>query len=176
MLRVCPFLVFRAPFLRLGEDIPLHHSWDEVPSNPVIALDYLVAPLVHEIMWSTLPDKDPVLPTLGPVCPSSPNVLPACVVSLASAFSWPCALVHLTSVPSRKPLRIKSTLNHPLAPSRLCSSHFSSIVVAADGLFKRRIFYSPNPFAYITVDAEQPRWTRTIKNTLNPYWNESFDL
>ena len=49
-------------------------------------------------------------------------------------------------------------------------------VVAADGLSKRDVFRLPDPFAVITVDAEQTHTTSVIKKTLNPYWNESFDL
>ncbi|KAH9932162.1 ubiquitin-protein ligase [Amylocystis lapponica] len=49
-------------------------------------------------------------------------------------------------------------------------------VVAADGLSKREVFRLPDPFAVITVDAEQTHTTSVIKKTLNPYWNESFDI
>ena len=54
------------------------------------------------------------------------------------------------------------------------SSH--AVVVAADGLSKREVFRLPDPFAVITVDAEQTHTTSVIKKTLNPYWNESFDM
>ncbi|KAJ3511679.1 hypothetical protein NLJ89_g3952 [Agrocybe chaxingu] len=49
-------------------------------------------------------------------------------------------------------------------------------VVAADGLSKRDVFRLPDPFAVITVDGEQTSTTSVIKKTLNPYWNESFDI
>lgn len=49
-------------------------------------------------------------------------------------------------------------------------------VVAADGLSKRDVFRLPDPFAVITVDAEQTHTTSVMKKTLNPYWNESFDM
>ena len=49
-------------------------------------------------------------------------------------------------------------------------------VVAADGLAKRDVFRLPDPFAVITVDAEQTHTTSVIKRTLNPYWNENFDV
>ncbi|KAJ3198198.1 hypothetical protein HDU82_001259, partial [Entophlyctis luteolus] len=49
-------------------------------------------------------------------------------------------------------------------------------VVAADGLTKREVFRLPDPFAVITVNGEQTRTTQVAKRTLNPYWNESFDL
>ncbi|KAI0035962.1 hypothetical protein K488DRAFT_76298 [Vararia minispora EC-137] len=50
------------------------------------------------------------------------------------------------------------------------------LVVAADGLSKRDVFRLPDPFAVITVDAEQTHTTSVIKKTLNPYWNENFDI
>ncbi|KAF9036746.1 hypothetical protein BJ165DRAFT_1505667 [Panaeolus papilionaceus] len=49
-------------------------------------------------------------------------------------------------------------------------------VVAADGLSKRDVFRLPDPFAVITVDGEQTNTTSVIKKTLNPYWNENFDM
>ena len=49
-------------------------------------------------------------------------------------------------------------------------------VVAADGLSKRDVFKLPDPFAVITVDAEQTHTTSVMKKTLNPYWNENFDV
>jgi hypothetical protein len=52
----------------------------------------------------------------------------------------------------------------------------TQIVVAADGLSKRDVFRLPDPFAVITVDAEQTHTTSVMKKTLNPYWNESFDM
>ncbi|PWW78736.1 HECT-domain-containing protein [Tuber magnatum] len=49
-------------------------------------------------------------------------------------------------------------------------------VFAADGLYKRDVFKFPDPFAVVTVDGEQTHTTSVIRKTLNPYWNESFDL
>lgn len=49
-------------------------------------------------------------------------------------------------------------------------------VVAAEGLSKRDVFRLPDPFAVITVDAEQTHTTSVIKKTLDPYWNEGFDI
>ncbi|KAN0115932.1 hypothetical protein V8E52_006472 [Russula decolorans] len=49
-------------------------------------------------------------------------------------------------------------------------------VVSADGLVKRDVFRNPDPFAVITVDSEQTHTTSVIKKTLNPYWNEHFDV
>lgn len=34
----------------------------------------------------------------------------------------------------------------------------------------------PDPFAVVTVDGEQTHTTSVIRKTLNPYWNESFDM
>jgi len=34
----------------------------------------------------------------------------------------------------------------------------------------------PDPFAVATINGEQTQTTGVIKKTLNPYWNESFDL
>ncbi|KAG6335883.1 hypothetical protein ID866_3220 [Astraeus odoratus] len=63
-----------------------------------------------------------------------------------------------------------STPTHPLRKK------IRVTVVAADGLSKRDVFRLPDPFAVITVDAEQTHTTSVIKKTLNPYWNESFDI
>ncbi|QIW97366.1 hypothetical protein AMS68_002884 [Peltaster fructicola] len=49
-------------------------------------------------------------------------------------------------------------------------------IIAADGLCKRDVFRFPDPFAVATVNGEQTQTTQVIKKTLNPYWNESFDL
>ncbi|GAA6016898.1 hypothetical protein JCM11491_006906 [Sporobolomyces phaffii] len=49
-------------------------------------------------------------------------------------------------------------------------------VVAADSLAKRDVFRLPDPFAVVTIDGEQTNTTTAIKKTLNPYWNESFDV
>lgn len=34
----------------------------------------------------------------------------------------------------------------------------------------------PDPFAVATIGGEQTKTTQVIKKTLNPYWNESFDM
>ncbi|KNG88080.1 putative ubiquitin-protein ligase (Rsp5) [Aspergillus nomiae NRRL 13137] len=49
-------------------------------------------------------------------------------------------------------------------------------LIAADGLYKRDVFRFPDPFAVATVGGEQTHTTSVIKKTLNPYWNEMFDL
>jgi E3 ubiquitin-protein ligase NEDD4 len=66
--------------------------------------------------------------------------------------------------------------------------------MAADSLYKRDVFRKlmlgaimedqadissigfPDPFAVATIDGEQTKTTQVIKRTLNPYWNESFDM
>lgn len=49
-------------------------------------------------------------------------------------------------------------------------------IIAADGLYKRDVFRFPDPFAVATIGGEQTRTTSVIKKTLNPYWNEAFDM
>lgn len=49
-------------------------------------------------------------------------------------------------------------------------------IIAADSLYKRDVFRFPDPFAVATINGEQTQTTGVIKKTLNPYWNESFDL
>lgn len=48
--------------------------------------------------------------------------------------------------------------------------------MAADSLIKRDILRLPDPFAIVSVDGEQIHTTSVIKRTLNPYWNENFDI
>ncbi|KAH9269076.1 hypothetical protein BASA83_008952 [Batrachochytrium salamandrivorans] len=62
------------------------------------------------------------------------------------------------------------------APSVVEPRTLRLTVVAADGLYKRDVFRLPDPFAVVTIDGEQTRSTLVIKRTLNPYWNQSFDL
>ena len=47
-------------------------------------------------------------------------------------------------------------------------------MVAAESLYKRDVFRSPDPFAVLTVDGSQTKSTSAAKKTLNPYWNETF--
>ncbi|KAK4951627.1 hypothetical protein LTR66_013855 [Elasticomyces elasticus] len=67
-------------------------------------------------------------------------------------------------------------------------------IIAADGLYKRDVFSKhrelvlekksklmlaigfPDPFAVATMNGEQTKTTGVIKKTLNPYWNEVFDM
>ncbi|TPX54318.1 hypothetical protein PhCBS80983_g05973 [Powellomyces hirtus] len=66
----------------------------------------------------------------------------------------------------------------PSAAPRTSPNHrtVKLTVVAADGLYKRDVFRLPDPFAVVTVDGEQTHTTSPVKRTLNPYWNESFDI
>ncbi|KZO97882.1 HECT-domain-containing protein [Calocera viscosa TUFC12733] len=49
-------------------------------------------------------------------------------------------------------------------------------VVAASGLIKREVFNLPDPFSVISVDGQAVHNTSVFRKSLNPYWNESFDL
>jgi E3 ubiquitin-protein ligase NEDD4 len=49
-------------------------------------------------------------------------------------------------------------------------------VLAAEGLYKREIFKSPDPFAVLTVDGSQTQTTETAKRTSSPHWNQSFEF
>ncbi|KAH9465586.1 hypothetical protein Pst134EA_013468 [Puccinia striiformis f. sp. tritici] len=62
------------------------------------------------------------------------------------------------------------------APNPQRSKTVRLTVVAADGLSKRDVFRLPDPFAVIMVDGDHTKTTTAIKRTLNPYWNESFDI
>ncbi len=68
-----------------------------------------------------------------------------------------------------------TSCSDPAAVANLLPSTAPS-VVAADSLAKRDVFRLPDPFAVITVDGEQTHTTSVIKKTLNPYWNENFDM
>lgn len=46
-------------------------------------------------------------------------------------------------------------------------------LVAAESLYKRDVFRSPDPFAVLTIDGYQTKSTAAAKKTLNPYWNET---
>jgi len=48
--------------------------------------------------------------------------------------------------------------------------------VGAEGLYKRDLFGSPDPFAVITVDSSQTHTTQVAKKTLTPYWGEEMEL
>ncbi|QSS64460.1 E3 ubiquitin-protein ligase pub1 [Histoplasma capsulatum] len=77
-----------------------------------------------------------------------------------------------------------SSLSTPQDYVYLAALGFAAVVaapspagfIAADGLYKRDVFRFPDPFAVATVGGEQTHTTSVIKKTLNPYWNEVFDL
>jgi hypothetical protein len=50
------------------------------------------------------------------------------------------------------------------------------LVVAADGLAKPYVFRLPDPFAVINVDSGLTHTMSVLKKTLNPCWNEHFDV
>ncbi|KAJ7288274.1 hypothetical protein C8J57DRAFT_1279672 [Mycena rebaudengoi] len=47
---------------------------------------------------------------------------------------------------------------------------------SANGLVKRDLLGLPDPFAVLTVDGEQTNNTAIVRKTLNPSWNEHFDV
>ncbi|KAF7314296.1 E3 ubiquitin-protein ligase [Mycena kentingensis (nom. inval.)] len=47
---------------------------------------------------------------------------------------------------------------------------------SAHGLVKRDLLGLPDPFAVLTVDAEQTNNTSVVRKTLSPSWNEHFDV
>ncbi|KAJ7761524.1 hypothetical protein DFH07DRAFT_815291 [Mycena maculata] len=47
---------------------------------------------------------------------------------------------------------------------------------SANGLVKRDLLSLPDPFAVLTVDGEQTNNTAIVRRTLNPSWNEHFDV
>ena len=49
------------------------------------------------------------------------------------------------------------------------------VETSAGCLIKRAIGF-PDPFAVVTIGGEQTQTTSVIRKTLNPYWNESFDM
>lgn len=49
-------------------------------------------------------------------------------------------------------------------------------LIAAEGLYKREIFKSPDPFAVLTVDGAQTQTTETCKRTAAPHWNQEFEF
>ncbi|TFK40825.1 hypothetical protein BDQ12DRAFT_648114 [Crucibulum laeve] len=62
-----------------------------------------------------------------------------------------------------------SRLNDPERPIRVT-------IFGATNLVKREILSTPDPFAVLTVDGEQTSTTAIMKRTLNPTWDESFDV
>jgi hypothetical protein len=56
------------------------------------------------------------------------------------------------------------------------SSNLRVKIIRGDGLYKRDMFRFPDPFAVVTIGGEQEKTTTVIEKTLNPHWNEGFDL
>lgn len=49
-------------------------------------------------------------------------------------------------------------------------------VLAANSLVKRELFSLPDPFAVVSVDADQTYTTSPVKRSLSPAWNQHFDM
>jgi hypothetical protein len=60
--------------------------------------------------------------------------------------------------------------------SAMCSVCIPRSKPRGDGVAHTCAAGFPDPFAVATVNGEQTRTTSVIKKTLNPYWNESFDM
>lgn len=56
-------------------------------------------------------------------------------------------------------------------PARLLFS-----VLSASGLPKRNLFRLPDPFVVVSVDGVEKFASSTVKKSLNPFWNEHFDV
>ena len=85
----------------------------------------------------------------------------------------------VATTPSIPVLTIPSIFARSTRPTRHASAaphSVPTIVVAADSLIKRDLLRLPDPFAIVSVDGEQIHTTSVIKRTLNPYWNENFDI
>ncbi|ORZ06051.1 E3 ubiquitin-protein ligase RSP5 [Absidia repens] len=50
------------------------------------------------------------------------------------------------------------------------------VIISAEGLLKNNIFKLPDPFAIVNIDGEQTHTTTVMKKTLNPCWNENFNI
>lgn len=49
-------------------------------------------------------------------------------------------------------------------------------ILAANSLVKREVFSLPDPFAVVSVDADQTYTTNPVKKSLSPAWNQHFDI
>lgn len=49
-------------------------------------------------------------------------------------------------------------------------------VLSASGLPKRNMFRLPDPFVVVSVDGVEKFASSTVKKSLNPFWNEHFDV
>jgi len=69
--------------------------------------------------------------------------------------------------------------DHQLLPPMACISEMSSVGSASYPTSTPANCSNaglPDPFAVATLNGEQTKTTGVSKRTLNPYWNESFDL
>jgi Ca2+-dependent lipid-binding protein len=60
--------------------------------------------------------------------------------------------------------------------SRAVHTDQRSIVRGASTLAKRYLYSHPDPFAVLSIDAHQSHTTNTAKKTLNPSWDETFNV
>ena len=49
-------------------------------------------------------------------------------------------------------------------------------VLSASGLPKRNLFRLPDPFVVVSIDGVEKFASSTVKRSLNPFWNEHFDV
>lgn len=49
-------------------------------------------------------------------------------------------------------------------------------VLSASGLPKRNLFRLPDPFVVVSLDGVEKFASTTVKKSLNPFWNEHFDM
>ena len=49
-------------------------------------------------------------------------------------------------------------------------------IIAAEGLYKKSFWSFLDPFAVVSINGQQARFTTRCKQTLNPYWYQAFDL
>ncbi|EIW81058.1 HECT-domain-containing protein [Coniophora puteana RWD-64-598 SS2] len=54
--------------------------------------------------------------------------------------------------------------------------HVRITIRAANALTRRELFGMPDPFAVVSVDSSQTYTTQTVKKSLNPSWNQPFDV
>ncbi|KAJ7459905.1 hypothetical protein FB451DRAFT_1271939 [Mycena latifolia] len=76
------------------------------------------------------------------------------------------------------PQRLRSALATTMASSSRIDSErrIRVTLFSANGLVKRDLLGLPDPFAVLTVDGEQTNNTAIVRRTLNPSWNEHFDV
>ena len=61
-------------------------------------------------------------------------------------------------------------------PARTPAAFSMSSVLSASGLPKRNLFRLPDPFVVVSVDGVEKFASSTVKKSLNPFWNEHFDV